>query len=92
VFAEEFMSVELVDEEAVVSVELGDVVPLLSAAVGAVLPVGTAVDVSAVIAAGVWLLFEVVLEAVELSDFVHLSEIIWTLVTLKLSPLMEPVS
>lgn len=90
--AEEFMSVLLV-ELAVVDVEAlpVEVAPLASAA-GAVAPSGTAVDESAVMAAGVWLLLELVLEAVELSDFVHLSEIIWTLVTLKLSPLIEPVN
>jgi len=87
--AEAFMSVLLVDVEAVL-LEV-EAAPELSA-VGAGLPVGTAAAVSAVMAAGVSLLFDVVLEAVELSDLLHLSAIICTLVTLKLSPLMEPVS
>jgi len=82
VLALAFMSGLLVDVEAVVF-------EVLSAG-AAVLPSGTAVDVSAVIAAGVELLE--VLEAVELSDFWQSSEIFCITVTLKLSPLIVPVS
>ena len=78
------MSVEL--EEAVVSVELVDAALLLSVACGA------AVDESAVVAAAASLPLGMVLEAVELSDFEQVSAIICTLVTLKLSPFIEPVN
>jgi len=82
VLALAFMSGLLVELAAVFGFE---VLP----AGAAVLPSGTAVAVSAVIAAGVELLD---VEAVELSDFWQSSEIFCTTVTLKLSPLIVPVS